>query len=199
MPDNEVNMIMKFDENLFELFWETYGNNIKLNKDFIKRVFLSLDLRYKQLIGDSTVSDALLKNIGIFDMVNYICAEHIFHLSLFPKEPQELENDNEYFNQLINICLDKLVINELRGVDPRAVISKYSVETSVLTMAFESSMIFSPLSSWFWFEQPANNNGINKQYKYFLFMQIFYLRIQFDTIEKAWAKKRDLQLEPNYR
>ena len=134
MPDNEVNMIMKIDENLFDLFWDSYGNNIKLNKDFIKRVFLSLDLRYKQLISDSTVSDALLKNIGVFDMVNYICAEHLFHLGLFPKDPQELENDNEYFIQLVNICLDKLVINELRSVDSRSVISKYSVETSVLEM-----------------------------------------------------------------
>lgn len=135
MPEQEEKMIMQINDNLFELFWETYGKSIHMHKDFIKRVFLSLDLKYKKLISDSSVSDALLKNIGIFDMVNYICAEHLFHISLIsPDMVDKLEHDEKYFVQLVNICFDKLIINEFRGIDSRAVISKYSVETSVLTM-----------------------------------------------------------------
>lgn len=134
MPNNEE-MILQLDANLFEVFWSTYGSKINLNKDFVKKVFLAVDLRYKNLISDSSVSDALLKNIGIFDMVNYICAEHRFHLSLSkPEMWQEMEKDEKYFNQLVSICYDKLIINEYRSIEPKAVISKYSVETSLLTM-----------------------------------------------------------------
>lgn len=133
--NKEELMISKIDENLFEVFWNQYGSRINLNKDFIKRVFLSVDLKYKKLISDSSVSDALLKNIGIFDMVNYICAEHMFHLSMVaPDKRLSLEQDQKYFKQLVSICYDKLIINEFRSIDPRAVISKYSVETSVLEM-----------------------------------------------------------------
>lgn len=128
-------MIIKLDGNLFEVFWNTYGEQLKLNKEFIKRVFLAVDIKYKNRISDGSVADALLKNVGVFDMVNYICAEHKFHLSMFkPETWQDLENDEKYFNQLVNICYDKLFINEFRSIDPRAVISKYSVETSLLTM-----------------------------------------------------------------
>ena len=134
MPNNEE-MILQLDANLFEVFWSTYGSKININKDFVKKVFLAVDLKYKNLISDSSVSDALLKNIGIFDMVNYICAEHKFHLSLSkPERWIELENDEKYFNQLVSICYDKLIINEYRSIEPKAVISKYSVETSLLTM-----------------------------------------------------------------
>ena len=81
------------------------------------------------------MSDALLKNIGVYDMVNYICAEHVFHASLLkPEARDELEKDKNYFTQLVNICYDKLIVNEYRSIDSRAVISKYSVETSLLTM-----------------------------------------------------------------
>ena len=138
IPEDEIqeeNMITQIDENLFEVFWNQYGERINLNKEFIKKVFLSVDLKYKKLISDSSVSDALLKNVGIFDMVNYICAEHKFHLSVVKPEMREnLEKDAKYFNQLVSICYDKLIINEFRSVDSRAVISKYSVETSVLEM-----------------------------------------------------------------
>ena len=134
MPTSEE-MIIKLDGNLFEVFWNTYGEQLKLNKEFIKRVFLAVDIKYKNRISDGSVADALLKNVGVFDMVNYICAEHRFHLSMFkPQTWQDLENDEKYFNQLVNICYDKLFINEFRSIDPRAVISKYSVETSLLTM-----------------------------------------------------------------
>ena len=134
MPTSEE-MIIKLDGNLFEVFWNTYGEQLKLNKEFIKRVFLAVDIKYKNRISDGSVEDALLKNVGVFDMVNYICAEHKFHLSMFkPETWQDLENDEKYFNQLVNICYDKLFINEFRSIDPRAVISKYSVETSLLTM-----------------------------------------------------------------
>jgi len=128
-------IIIQIDENLFEMFWETYNNKLNLNKDFIKKVFIAVDVKYKKLIADSTVSDALLKNIGVYDMVNYICAEHVFHASLLkPEARDELENDKNYFTQLVNICYDKLIVNEYRSIDSRAVISKYSVETSLLTM-----------------------------------------------------------------
>lgn len=132
---NDNEMITQIDEHLFEVFWETYGNKINLNKDFIKRVYLACDLKYKNLIADSSVSDALLKNVGVYDMVNYICAEHMFHLRMVKNELKEqFEKDENYFNQLVNICYDKLIINEFRSVDSKAVISKYSVETSVLEM-----------------------------------------------------------------
>ena len=135
MAENEELMIRKIDGNLFELFWQTYGQQIQLNKEFIKEVFLAVDIKYKQTISDSSISDALLKNVGIYDMVNYICAEHRFHLSITKTElKDELEKDSNYFKQLVNICYDKLFVNELRSIEPRAVISKYSVETSVLEM-----------------------------------------------------------------
>lgn len=135
MPENNDRMITQIDENLFEVFWETYGERLNLKKDFIKKVFLAVDVKYKHLIADSSVTDALLKNIGIFDMVNYICAEHIFHLGLIKPEMRDsLESDENYFKQLVNVCYDKLIINEFRSVDSKAVISKYSVETSLLTM-----------------------------------------------------------------
>lgn len=134
MTDNEE-MIKKIDGNLFEVFWDTYGSKVGLNKTFIKDVFLAVDIKYKTLISDSSVADALLKNVGIYDMVNYICAEHRFHLSITKPELREkLEKDNMYFNQLVTICYDKLITNEFRSVDSKAVISKYSVETSVLEM-----------------------------------------------------------------
>ena len=134
MPSNQE-MILQLDSNLFEVFWNTYGEKINLNKAFVKKVFLTVDLRYKNLIGDSSVSDVLLKNVGIFDMVNYICAEHRFHLSLAsPEKWAEIENDEKYFSQLVSICYDKLIINEFRSIEPKSVISKYSVETSLLTM-----------------------------------------------------------------
>lgn len=141
MTDNQE-MIKKIDGNLFDVFWETYKNKLNLNKDFIKEVFLAVDLKYKELISDSSVSDALLKNVGIFDMVNYICAEHIFHLSITkPELKSQLELDNKYFNQLVSICYDKLITNEFSGVDSRAVISKYSVEISVLEMFINKMFI----------------------------------------------------------
>lgn len=134
MPSNQE-MILQLDSNLFEVFWNTYGEKINLNKAFVKKVFLAVDLKYKNLIGDSSVSDVLLKNVGIFDMVNYICAEHRFHLSLAsPEKWVEIENDEKYFSQLVSICYDKLIINEFRSIEPKSVISKYSVETSLLTM-----------------------------------------------------------------
>lgn len=133
--DKEQLMISKIDENLFEVFWGQYGDKIKLNKEFIKKVFLNVDYRYKKIISDSSVSDVLLKNVGIFDMVNYICAEHKFHLELIkPEFISKVESDKEYFVQLTNICIDKLITNEFLNVDAKAVISKYNVETSVLTM-----------------------------------------------------------------
>lgn len=135
MKENESKMITKIDENLFEVFWDTYGQNLKLNKEFIKKVFLAVDLKYKMLIADSTAADALLKNIGIYDIINYICAEHYFHLSIVKKDLKEkLEDDETYFNQLVNICYDKLIINEFRNIDSRSIVSKYNVETSLLTM-----------------------------------------------------------------
>lgn len=134
MP-NEQEMILQLDSNLFEVFWNTYGAKLNLNKAFIKKVFLAVDLKYKNLIGDSSVSDALLKNVGIFDMVNYVCAEHKFHLTLTnPEKWGDLEKDEKYFSQLVSVCFDKLIINEFRSIEPKAVISKYSVETSLLTM-----------------------------------------------------------------
>lgn len=135
MDLDQNKIIMQIDENLFEMFWQSYGNKLNFNKEFIKKVFLAVDIKYKTLIADSTVSDALLKNIGVFDVVNYICAEHVFHTSLVkPDQREALENDEKYFNQLVNICYDKLIVNEYRSIDSRAVISKYSVETSLLTM-----------------------------------------------------------------
>ena len=133
--NNNDEMIIQLDGNLFEIFWDTYGANLKLNKEFIKKVFLAVDIKYKNTISDSSVSDALLKNVGVFDMVNYICAEHRFHLGMVkPENIEKLEQDQNYFNQLVSIVYDKLVVNEFRSVDSRAVISKYSVETSLLTM-----------------------------------------------------------------
>lgn len=135
MDTHEDKMITQIDENLFEVFWSTYGDKINLNKPFIKKVFLAVDIKYKKIISDSSISDALLKNVGIYDMVNYICAEHKFHLSIIkPELRAKVEEDEKYFNQLVSICFDKLIINEFRSVDSRAVISKYSVETSVLEM-----------------------------------------------------------------
>ena len=133
--NNNDEMIIQLDGNLFEIFWDTYGANLKLNKEFIKKVFLAVDIKYKNTISDSSVSDALLKNVGVFDMVNYVCAEHRFHLGMVkPENIEKLEQDQNYFNQLVSIVYDKLVVNEFRSVDSRAVISKYSVETSLLTM-----------------------------------------------------------------
>ena len=135
MDENQNKLIIQIDENLFEVFWNTYGANLKLNKEFIKKVFIAVDIKYKTLIADSTVTDVLLKNVGVFDMINYICAEHVFHSNLLKAELKDkLESDENYFNQLVNICYDKLIINEYRGIDSKAVISKYSVETSLLTM-----------------------------------------------------------------
>ena len=49
MPNNEE-MILQLDANLFEVFWSTYGSKININKDFVKKVFLAVDLKYKNLI-----------------------------------------------------------------------------------------------------------------------------------------------------
>ena len=135
MADNEELMIRQIDGNLFEVFWQSYGSKINLNKSFIKEVFLAVDIKYKNTISDSSMADALLKNVGIFDMVNFICAEHRFHLDITKPELREsLEKDDKYFMQLVNMCYDKLFINEFRSIDARSVISKYSVEISVLEM-----------------------------------------------------------------
>ncbi len=136
MPNEKENaMIYQIDENLFEVFWDTYKDKLNLNKDFIKKVFLAVDLKYKNIIAEATVSDALLKNVSVYDMVNYICAEHYFHLAMIKAElKSSLENDENYFKQLVNICFDKLIINEFGNVNSKAVISKYSVETSILEM-----------------------------------------------------------------
>lgn len=142
MEINEDRIILKIDENLFEVFWQTYGEKLNLNKEFIKKVFIMVDERYKKLIADSTVSDALLKNVSVFDMVNYICAEHRFHLSIIKPELKcQLENDEKYINQLVNICYDKLIINEYQSIESPSVISKYSVETSVLTMFINRMLV----------------------------------------------------------
>ena len=61
MPNEKENaMIYQIDENLFEVFWDTYKDKLNLNKDFIKKVFLAVDLKYKNIIAEATVSDALL-------------------------------------------------------------------------------------------------------------------------------------------
>ncbi|MCI5744696.1 MAG: DUF5677 domain-containing protein [Erysipelotrichaceae bacterium] len=136
MSENkQTTMITQISENLFEVFWSTYSNSINLNKEFIKKVFLAVDLKYKKRIADSSVTDALLKNVGVFDMVFYICAEHRFHLQLVKDEyKNQIEQDEKYFQQLVNVVYDKLIINEFRSVDSKSVISKYSVEISLLTM-----------------------------------------------------------------
>ena len=156
MDLDQNKIIMQIDENLFEMFWQSYGNKLNFNKEFIKKVFLAVDIKYKTLIADSTVSDALLKNIGVFDVVNYICAEHVFHTSLVkPDQREALENDEKYFNQLVNICYDKLIVNEYRSIDSRAVISKYSVETSLLTMFINRMFVL--------LGQMKINQGVAKQ------------------------------------
>ena len=156
MDLDQNKIIMQIDENLFEMFWQSYGNKLNFNKEFIKKVFLAVDIKYKTLIADSTVSDALLKNIGVFDVVNYICAEHVFHTSLVkPDQREALENDEKYFNQLVNICYDKLIVNEYRSIDSRAVISKYSVETSLLTMFINRMFVL--------LGQMKINTGVAKQ------------------------------------
>lgn len=156
MDLDQNKIIMQIDENLFEMFWQSYGNKLNFNKEFIKKVFLAVDIKYKTLIADSTVSDALLKNIGVFDVVNYICAEHVFHTSLVkPDQKEALENDEKYFNQLVNICYDKLIVNEYRSIDSRAVISKYSVETSLLTMFINRMFVL--------LGQMKINQGVAKQ------------------------------------
>ena len=95
MADNEELMIRQIDGNLFEVFWQSYGSKINLNKSFIKEVFLAVDIKYKNTISDSSMADALLKNVGIFDMVNFICAEHRFHLDITKPELREaLEKDD---------------------------------------------------------------------------------------------------------
>ena len=66
MPNNQQDMILQLDSNLFQVFWTTYGAKLNMNKAFVKKVFLAVDLKYKNLISDSSVSDALLKNVGIF-------------------------------------------------------------------------------------------------------------------------------------
>ena len=43
MP-NEQEMILQLDSNLFEVFWNTYGAKLNINKAFIKKVFLAVDL-----------------------------------------------------------------------------------------------------------------------------------------------------------
>lgn len=133
--DKDELMINQIDANLFEVFWNIYGEKINLNKEFIKKVFLAVDLRYKRFISDSSVSDALLKNIAVYDMIQYICAEHRFHLSLVNSEKYtQIEQDEIYFKQLVSICYDKLLFNEYSNVNSSSVISKYNVEITMLNM-----------------------------------------------------------------
>ena len=42
MEEYEDKMIAQIDGKLFDVFWSTYGKKINLNKDFIKKVFLTL-------------------------------------------------------------------------------------------------------------------------------------------------------------
>ena len=37
MPKTDDAMINQINENLFEVFWSTYGKKINLNKEFIKK------------------------------------------------------------------------------------------------------------------------------------------------------------------
>jgi len=167
--EKEELIINKIDDNLFELYWDTYGKNNPLNKAFIKKVFLKVDARYKKIIADASVKAALVKNVGIYDTINYICAEHKFHLALVKKDMIEaFENDENYFNQLTNIVLDKMVINEFDNVESRAVISKYSVEISVLEMYINK--IFHLIGSL-----PIDNNNAKHRLETDIFAKCFLL------------------------
>lgn len=43
-------LILGIDSSLFDVFWNTYGKKSNLNYDFIKKVFLAVDLKYKNFI-----------------------------------------------------------------------------------------------------------------------------------------------------
>lgn len=133
--DNNDKIILNIDANLFEVFWEVYGKNISLKKEFVKKIFLMVDIKYKKFISETSISSIVLKNLNVYDIAYYVCEEHSFNIRFIPKEKIEgLENDDNYINDLVKMVYDKLVYNDYDNLNGLALRSKYSVEISTLNM-----------------------------------------------------------------
>ncbi len=133
--DNSQEMILAIDTNLFEAFWEAYGKNITLNKEFIKKIFIEVDTRYKKFISETSIQSIMIKNLSVYDICVYICEEHIFNLQFIKKEEiANLENNKDYINELIYLVYDKLIYNDYDNLIGKSLRSRYSVEISTLNM-----------------------------------------------------------------
>ena len=133
--DKDDQLIINIDSNLFDAFWKTYGEMSSLNKIFIKKVFIDVDLRYKHFISESSLQNIILKNLNIYDIAFYICEEHLYNLQFVTKDQiQSLENDVHYFQKITAKVYDKLIYNDFDNNLGHPVHSKYATEISTLSM-----------------------------------------------------------------
>ena len=133
--DNSKDIVLAVDLNLFEAFWEAYGSNIPLKKEFIKKIFIEVDTKYKKFISETSIQSIMVKNLSVYDICVYICEEHIFNLQFVKKEDIEnLENNPDYIKELVYLVYDKLIFNDYDNLIGKSLRSKYSVEISSLNM-----------------------------------------------------------------
>ena len=133
--DKEDQLILEIDANLFDAFWNTYGKKSHLTYEFIKKIFLSVDLKYKNFISNRSLQNIILKNLNVTDIAFYVCEEHLFHKKFFKDEDlKKLENSEQYAQELIQLVFDKLIYNDFDNVLGYPVQTKYAVEISTLSM-----------------------------------------------------------------
>ncbi len=133
--DKEDQLILEIDANLFDAFWNTYGKKSHLTYEFIKKIFLSVDLKYKNFISNRSLQNIILKNLNVTDIAFYVCEEHLFHKKFFKDEDlKKLENNEQYAQELIQLVFDKLIYNDFDNVLGYPVQTKYAVEISTLSM-----------------------------------------------------------------
>ncbi len=128
-------LILGIDSSLFDVFWNTYGKKSNLNYDFIKKVFLAVDLKYKNFISDNSLQHIILKNLNVYDIAFYVCEEHLFYKRFLKEEDfLKLEKDENYGKELVQLVFDKLIYNDFENVLGHPIQTKYAVEISTLSM-----------------------------------------------------------------
>lgn len=133
--DNQDLILVKLDSQLFDVFWTLFKDKINLNYDFIKDIFIKVDINYKKFLSESDEKTILLKSLSIYQIALYTCEEHYYNTSnLSQEEIIELEKKPQYISLLVKMIFDKLIYNDFDNIQNTKINTKYSVEVSTLNM-----------------------------------------------------------------
>ena len=133
--DKEDILLAQVDLQLFDVFWQLYGNKSNVHYDFVRNIFTKVDARYKLFLSESKPEIVLINSLNVYDISIYIIEEHKFYINhLEENKIVELENNQQYINSLCKMVFDKLIYNDFNNIKNKSVNTKYAVEISTLNM-----------------------------------------------------------------